>query len=130
MLKKKYGPGLADVIARSLGGRSGKTHPATRVFQALRRATNEEAEELLSLLQTVEDRLADGGRLAVLSFHSGEDADVKRFLGQGSREERWELMARKPLRPGPAEVRQNRRARSAKLRGAIRRREAGEEGTS
>lgn len=119
--------GLAEVIAASLGGRSGKTHPCTRAFQALRRAVNEEGEELLTLLESCEELLPDGGRLAVISFHSGEDADVKRFFGQGARTGNWDLLTKRPLRGGDAEVRQNRRARTARLRAAVRRREDAEE---
>lgn len=115
---------LAEVIARAVGKGSGsgagRIHPATRCFQALRRAVNEEGEELLAGLAAAEHWLADGGRLAVISFHSGEDRDVKRFLGQGAREGRWRVLTKKPVRPGPEEERANRRARSARLRVAER----------
>src|SRR6185436_18973625 len=74
---------LADLIERASGRAGGKIHPATRVFQALRRAVNEEGEELLSGLAAAQQRLVDGGRLAVISFHSGEDGEVKRFLAEG-----------------------------------------------
>ena len=102
---------LADLIERTLG--RAKLHPATRVFQALRRAVNEEGEELGAGLAVARDWLVDGGRLAVISFHSGEDAVVKRFLSEGAAEGEWRLAGRKPLRPGQAEV-----ARCAHLRDA------------
>lgn len=111
---------LADLVERSLGGARAKLHPATRVFQALRRAVNEEGEELRHALAIAERWLVDGGRLAVISFHSGEDGEVKRFLRAGAREGRWALEPKKPLRASPEEVRENRRARSAALRLARR----------
>ncbi len=110
---------LAELVARTVGG-GGKVHPATKTFQALRRAVNEEGDELLAGLQAAEHWLDAGGTLAVISFHSGEDRVVKRFLTDGSREGRWELQGKKPVAPGAAEVRENRRARSARLRGARR----------
>jgi 16S rRNA (cytosine1402-N4)-methyltransferase len=113
---------LADVIARALtrGGLGGKTHPATRTFQALRRAVNEEGEELLAALAAAEHWITPGGRLAVISFHSGEDREVKRYLAQGAREERWSILTKKPLEAGSAECRANPRSRSARLRAAVR----------
>lgn len=114
---------LSDLVARALGGGRGpraKIHPATRVFQALRRAVNEEGEELRHGLAIAERWLVDGGHLAVISFHSGEDGVVKRFLQTGKREGRWALEPRKPVRAGEDEVRENRRARSAALRLACR----------
>jgi len=119
---------LADLIEHTLGrgGSRAHLHPATRVFQALRRAVNEEGDELRSALALAEAWLVDGGRLAVISFHSGEDGAVKRCLAEGARAGRWRLVTRKPLRPGPSEVARNRRARSAVLRCAERtRRSAG-----
>ena len=118
--------GLAEVVAVALGGREGRLHPATKVFQALRRAVNEEGEELSRLLEAAEELLPAGGRLAVISFHSGEDAMVKRFLRTGARDERWELPSKKALQPEAREVRDNRRARSARLRTALRTRPVGE----
>ena len=115
---------LADLIARTLGGGGGRIHPATRVFQALRRAVNEEGEELRAGLETAEHWLDDGGVLAVISFHSGEDGEVKRFLADGGRAGRWEVVTRKPVRPDHNEVRTNSRARSSRLRIARRLRSA------
>lgn len=110
---------LADVIERALGG-SGKTHAATRVFQALRRAVNEEGEELLAGLRAAEEWLVDTGRLAVISFHSGEDGEVKRFLADGASAGHWNVLTRKPITAGREELARNRRSRSAMLRGAAR----------
>ena len=110
---------LADLIAR-VAPSGGKTHPATRVFQALRRAVNEEGEELLAALAASEAVLAEGGRLGVISFHSGEDGVVKRFLAKGARAGRWRLLTKKPVSASRVEVRANRRARSASLRAAVR----------
>lgn len=110
---------LAELIARTVGG-GGKVHPATKTFQALRRAVNEEGEELLAALQAAEHWLDAGGTLAVISFHSGEDRVVKRYFKEGVREGRWELQGKKPVAPSEVEVRRNRRARSARLRGARR----------
>lgn len=115
---------LANLVERTVG-RRGKTHPATKVFQALRRAVNEEGEELRQGLAQAEEWLVDGGRLAVISFHSGEDGEVKRFLSRGERELRWRLDAKKPIKPERSEVLENRRARSAVLRVGIRTRMGG-----
>ena len=112
--------GLADVISRATASRGGRIHPATRVFQALRRAVNEEGDELLGALQAAEHWLAPGGRLVVISFHSGEDRCVKRFLADGAREGRWKLTQRRPIGPERSEALANPRARSAKLRVAER----------
>lgn len=118
---------LADLVARTVGNAAGgRIHPATRVFQALRRAVNEEGEELSAGLETAELALAEGGLLAVISFHSGEDGVVKRFLAEGGRAGRWEVLTKKPVRPGPGEVRANSRARSSRLRAARRRHGNGE----
>jgi 16S rRNA (cytosine1402-N4)-methyltransferase len=113
---------LADTIARAMGrgGRDSKIHPATRTFQALRRAVNEESDELLAALAAAERWIAPGGRLAVITFHSGEDREVKRFLAQGAREGRWSLLTKKPIEAGALERRANPRSRSAKLRIAER----------
>ena len=111
---------LVALVERCLGPRRSKLHSATRVFQALRRAVNEEGEELLAGLALAERRLAEGGRLAVISFHSGEDGVVKRFVACGVREGRWKPLTKKPIRAGQAEARLNRRARSASLRAAER----------
>jgi len=111
---------LADTIARAYGGISGRVHPATLVFQALRRAVNQESEELAAALGAAERGLADGGRLLVISFHSGEDGVVKRFLSGLARAGRFELLTKKPIEADHKERRANPRSRSAKLRAAVR----------
>jgi 16S rRNA (cytosine1402-N4)-methyltransferase len=112
---------LADLVVRALGGGSGgRLHPATRVFQALRRAVNEEGEELLAALHTADHTLGHGGRLLVISFHSGEDGEVKRFLQAAARDGRFANLTKRPLEADEAECRANPRARSAKLRIAER----------
>lgn len=117
---------LARIVTRALGGRSGKIHPATRTFQALRIAVNRELESLeLALPQAVE-ALAGGGRLAVISFHSLEDRIVKQFFRaeahpQDDREPRLQIITNKPVIASDEEQRLNPRSRSAKLRIAERR---------
>jgi len=113
---------LADLIDNLLraGARAGKIHPATLCFQALRRAVNEEGEELRAGLAAAERQLVPGGILAVISFHSGEDREVKRFLAEAEREGRFESLTRTPIEASPAERRSNPRSRSARLRAARR----------
>ncbi|HTO52682.1 MAG TPA: 16S rRNA (cytosine(1402)-N(4))-methyltransferase RsmH [Myxococcota bacterium] len=109
-------------------------HPATLVFQALRMAVNEELDELDNGLASAVEVLRPGGRLAVLSYHSGEDKRVKEFLARESRgcvcppqlpvcgcgrQPRMRLLGRS-RGPQPGEARRNPRARSARLRGGVR----------
>lgn len=96
--------------------RQGKTHPATRTFQALRIAVNDEIGALREGLMAALQALTPGGRLAVISFHSIEDRVVKNALRDAVEAGRGVLLSKKPLVPSRAEVLQNRRARSAKLR--------------
>jgi len=112
---------LAGLVARASGYRRGRTHPATRTFQALRIAVNRELEGLDRALQALIERLEPGGRLLVISFHSLEDRVVKRCFRELARPAdgnlpRGQILTKKPLVPGPAEQDRNRRARSAKLR--------------
>ncbi len=111
---------LAELIAECQGGGRGRIHPATRCFQALRRAVNEEGEELRHGLRVAERVLVDGGRLAVITFHSLEDGFVRKVLQERAREGCWQLVTKKPRGPGAAERRANPRARSALLRCAVR----------
>jgi len=113
---------LSDTIAGALGAgaNAAKIHPATRTFQALRRAVNEEGEELLAGLAAAERLLGQDGRLVVISFHSGEDREVKRFLLERSREGQFTILTRKPIEAAGVERRRNPRARSAKLRAGVR----------
>ena len=123
---------LAEVVSRALGGRRGaRKHPATRTFQALRMALNDEAGELHHLLQSALEWLAPRGRLALISFHSGEDRVVKRHLASLAsscscpsslpvcvcgESARVRLLGRKGITASQAELEANPRARSARLR--------------
>ena len=127
---------LAGVIESTIG-RSGKTHPATRVFQALRIFINDELGELYEALCAAERILKPGGRLIVVTFHSLEDRIVKSFLRRragkmpgGSRyapqimqaqdAASFSLPKRSVVKPSAAEISENPRSRSAKLRCGIR----------
>lgn len=110
---------LAEVVERAVG-RSGKAHPATRTFQALRMAVNRELEHIGRGVPAAFGRLGPGGVLVVISFHSGEDRVVKGLFRRLASGERGRLLTRKALRPEPDEVRGNPRARSARLRACER----------
>ncbi|MBI3321607.1 MAG: 16S rRNA (cytosine(1402)-N(4))-methyltransferase RsmH [Candidatus Omnitrophica bacterium] len=109
---------LARVIALAVPAhaRHGRLHPATRVFQALRLAVNDELGALEAFLGQVQHLLRPGGRVVILSFHSLEDRLVKHAFAQGARAGWWTALTKKPLRPSATEVSRNPRARSAKLR--------------
>lgn len=127
---------LASVVRRALGHKPhDKKDPATRTFQAIRIHVNRELEELERGLEAAEAMLEEGGRLAVVTFHSLEDRIVKQFLrqrsggeGAGSRHLPERKAAAEPtfhkpakaIRPGEAELARNPRARSATLRSAVR----------
>jgi 16S rRNA (cytosine1402-N4)-methyltransferase len=108
---------LREAVLRAIpaAARRARIHPATRVFQAIRIAVNDELGELRKGLEAAREALLPGGRLAVISFHSLEDRIVKRYL-----REHFELPFRKPIRPAAAECARNPRARSARLRCGIR----------
>ncbi|MGC8855395.1 MAG: 16S rRNA (cytosine(1402)-N(4))-methyltransferase RsmH [Anaerolineae bacterium] len=121
---------LAAVIEAVLP-RKGGIHPATRTFQALRIAVNEELSALERVLPQAVAALKPGGRLAIISFHSLEDRIVKDFFRQESQDQinppyeriypverkaTLEILTRKPITPDEAEIQQNPRARSARLR--------------
>lgn len=125
---------LARVVARAVR-HSGRIHPATRTFQALRIAVNDELDSLRAALPQAVHILAPGGRLVVIAFHSLEDRIVKRFLVRESRacicppeipecvcghEATLKRLTKKPIRPADAEVARNPRSRSARLRVASR----------
>ncbi len=125
---------LANIVGRVVHGRPGDIHPATRTFQALRLFVNDELDELEGGLAAAERILRPGGRLVVVSFHSLEDRIVKTFLatrstsGGGSRHfpektpqvPTFQVLTRRPVTPDAAEIHENPRARSAKLRAAER----------
>jgi 16S rRNA (cytosine1402-N4)-methyltransferase len=107
---------LADIVCRALGGKRSRIHPATRTFQALRIAVNHELENLQTLLVKAPALLADGGYIAIISFHSLEDRLVKNDFRQNAKSGLYEILTKKPLTPCREEVQANPRARSAKLR--------------
>ena len=127
---------LAEIVSRALGGRRGRdTHPATRTFQALRIATNEELGALDAALAGSVEVLAPGGRLVVIAFHSLEDRLVKQFIERESatcicppatpicicrHQPRLRKVTRRAIRPESAETEANPRARSALMRVAER----------
>lgn len=94
----------------------GKSHPATKTFQALRIAANDEIGALREGLSAALASLASGGRLAIISFHSIEDRIVKNMLRDAVQAGQGSLVTKKPITPSRAEILANRRARSAKLR--------------
>lgn len=93
----------------------GGIHPATKVFQALRMAVNDELNVLKEVLPQATELLSNGGRLAVISFHSGEDRIVKRFFQSLSSKD-FQIITKKPIVASENELKNNLRARSAKLR--------------
>lgn len=124
---------LAAVISRAAGGARRRIHPATRTFQAIRIAVNDELDALTSALGQALDVLGRGGRLVVIAFHSLEDRIVKQFMRQESRDcicppeapacscghhARLKLVTKGAARPSQEEVATNRRSRSARLRAA------------
>jgi len=110
---------LADAIAQCVPQkyRYGRIHPATRTFQALRIAVNQELEVLKILLKKAPHWLAPGGRIAIISFHSLEDRLVKHGLKENPD---LKVITKKPVTATPEELNENPRARSAKLRVAER----------
>ena len=110
---------LADIVSKSVPSwyRAKKTHPATKVFQALRMAVNDEPDAIREGLSEGFRRLAYDGRMAVISFHRIEDRIVKTFFNELAREGNAKLLTKKPIVPSTDEIIINSRARSAKLRG-------------
>jgi 16S rRNA (cytosine1402-N4)-methyltransferase len=111
---------LANLVRRCVPRAHGRRHvidPATRVFQALRIAVNDELSALDGLLAALPSCVRPGGRAVVISFHSLEDRRVKQAFRD---QEHWQVLTRRPVQAGETEVRNNPRARSAKLRAARR----------
>ena len=126
---------LAKIIERAVKGRRGKIHPATRTFQALRIAVNQELEHLETVLKRAVNLLGFEGRLVVISYHSLEDRIVKQFMQQEAKgcicppgapacacghKPSLKLVSKKVITPSPTDVQLNPRSRSAKLRVAER----------
>lgn len=108
---------LSDIVCSVYKGR-GKLHPATKTFQALRIAVNDEMNELKKGLDASSVILKSKGRLCVISYHSLEDRIVKNFIRDNQKLGVFNILTKKPLVPAYEEVRLNPSARSAKLRGA------------
>ena len=100
--------------------RYGALHPAARTFQALRILVNDELAHLRRLLEIAPTCLRPGGRIGIISFHSGEDRLVKRAFRQGREADVYQRISPKPIVPQAPEVRANRRSASAKFRWALR----------
>ena len=114
---------LAETIAaaaRPMNQAERRIHPATRTFQAIRIWVNRELDDLQALLTAAPHVLKPGGRLVVISFHSLEDRIVKDALREGAQRGVVRLLTKKPVTAGDAEIAQNPRSRSAKLRAAER----------
>lgn len=126
---------LARVIEQAVGGRRERIHPATRTFQSLRIAINQELERLQMGLRQAIEVLGANGRLVVISYHSLEDRIVKRFMQEESRDcicppgtpvcvcehtARLRIITKKIVTPAPEEIERNPRSRSARLRAAER----------
>jgi 16S rRNA (cytosine1402-N4)-methyltransferase len=101
--------------------RYGELHPAARTFQALRILVNDELNNLRKLLRVAPLCLRPGGRIGIISFHSGEDRLVKEALRYGWNAHVYAVFSHGPIRPGASEVRANPRSASAKFRWAIKR---------
>lgn len=112
---------LAALVAKSYGpwARKSRTHPATKTFQALRIAVNDELGQLTASLPLMDRLLAPGGRLAIISFHSLEDRLVKQYFAENAGDRydaQLRIITKKPVTAGKPEISSNPRARSAKLR--------------
>lgn len=111
---------LADIVCRALrrkgASRRSRIHPATRTFQALRIAVNDEIENLKKLLASAPGLLRKNGYIALISYHSLEDGLVKRDFMQNAKAGIYRIATKKPIVPAREEIKENRRARSAKLR--------------
>ena len=114
---------LADVVTRAMGGRHGRIHPATRTFQALRIAVNQELSVLEAVIPQALELLAPGGRLVIMSFHSLEDRIVKlafRAATLSGDRQLYHTLTPKPVEASDSEQRINPRSRSVRLRAIAR----------
>ena len=125
---------LAQLVEKAVGGRPGRIHPATKTFQGIRIAVNQELDVLEQALPKAVDKLAEGGVLAVISFHSLEDRVVKRFFRrmagrpehardntpQDLRTGCGALLFSRPMKPSQEEIAANPRSRSSKLRAFLK----------
>jgi 16S rRNA (cytosine1402-N4)-methyltransferase len=109
---------LAAIIASAVPAnyRRGRINPATKSFQALRIAVNDELDTLSAFIAIAFDRLSSGGRLAIISFHSLEDRIIKQAFKAYTHDQKGVLVSKKPIVPSAGELADNPRARSAKLR--------------
>ncbi len=107
---------VRSVVPREYGPRGSKIDPATRTFMALRMAVNDELGQLSTFLEKVPTAVAPGGRVGIISFHSGEDRLVKQCFNMLGESGSFERVTRKPVVAGEAELSTNPRARSAKFR--------------
>jgi len=110
---------LVEIIKRVIMGRT-KINSATRTFQALRIAVNDELNNLRKVLPQTIEVLAPGGKIVIISFHSLEDRIVKKFFKEEFKKGSLEILTKKPVRPSKEEIKINPRSRSAKLRAAIK----------
>jgi 16S rRNA (cytosine1402-N4)-methyltransferase len=113
---------LVEIVKKAIPKRYQKqrVHPATRTFQALRIAVNDELENLKKALPQALEILEKGGKIVTISFHSLEDRICKNFFKENSKKGRLEIITKKPIRPNTQEIQKNPRARSAKLRAVIK----------
>lgn len=109
---------LAEIISNAVPGkyRNGPIHPATKTFQALRIAVNDEMGALKEIMEHGFSHMNIGGRMVIISFHSIEDRIVKHYFKKLKEEGKAEILTKKPITAGEDELQTNRRARSAKLR--------------
>lgn len=122
--EKKFGitstTHLAAIVEHAVSKGKGKIHPATRVFQALRIAVNEELENLEIFLDKIHNYMYAGARIVIISFHSLEDRIVKNKFTESAKQNLFRIITKKPVTPGKSEIESNTRCRSAKLRSAER----------
>ena len=110
---------LVEIIKRVVPGRT-KINPATRTFQALRIAVNDELNNLRKVLPQTIEVLAPGGKIVIISFHSLEDRIVKNFFREEAKKGPLKILTKKPIRPSKEEIKINPRSRSARLRAAVK----------